>query len=186
MVKLRHVLKYAVASWALLLFAYQPGFAQSARLDQLFEQLKLAEAPTASAIEQEIWVEWSRSGSASVDLLLERGREALGKDDIPAAIDHFSAVVDHAPDFAEGYNARATAYFRAGLYGPSIDDIGKALALNPRHFGAMSGMAIILEELGYYEDALVALREIQAIYPAREGLLEQIERLEGRVGGAEL
>ena len=64
------------------------------------------------------------------------------------AIEHFTALVDHAPEFAEGYNARATAYFQNGQYGPSLEDIRQTLMLNPRHFGAMSGLALILEELG--------------------------------------
>lgn len=179
-------LNCAVASLVLAVVLAVPGWAQSERLDELFGELAEAEAPAAEGIEQQIWLEWSRSGSASVDLLLERGREALGEDDITAAIEHFTAVVDHAPDFAEGYNARATAYYRAQLYGPSIDDIGRALALNPRHFGALGGLAIIMDELGYSQEALEALRQVEALYPAREGLAEHIEMLELELGGSTL
>ena len=105
-----------------------------------------------------------------MDLLLQRGREALEAGDIDRAIEHFSALIDHAPDFAEGYNARATAYFQKGLYGPSLEDIEQTLARNPRHFGALSGLALILEELGIKDGALAAYRAVEEMYPAREGL----------------
>ncbi|MEL7343757.1 MAG: hypothetical protein AAFN59_02735 [Pseudomonadota bacterium] len=180
------ILKRAVASVFLMCLLAAPLAAQTDLVDDLLGQLAEADPSEAPRIEAELWVEWSRSGSASVDLLLERGREALEEDAVQVAIEHFTAVVDHAPDFAEGYNARATAYYRAGLYGPAMNDIGVALALNPKHFGAMSGLAIVMEELGYEDEALDALRQVAEIYPAREGLSEQIERLEGRLGGSTL
>ena len=180
------ILKRAVASVFVAIMLASPLAAQSERVDELLAELAEAEQGEAARIEAELWVEWSRSGSASVDLLLQRGREALEEEDVKAAIEHFTAVVDHAPDFAEGYNARATAYHRAGLYGPSMNDIGMALSLNPNHFGAMSGLAIVMEELGFEDEALDALRQVEAIYPAREGLEEQIERLEARLGGSTL
>ena len=78
--------------------------------------------------------------------------------DTKLAVEHFSALIDHAPDFAEGYNARATAFFLRGQYGLSLNDIQETLARNPRHFGAIGGLALILEELGRPEDALAAWR----------------------------
>jgi tetratricopeptide (TPR) repeat protein len=102
------------------------------------------------------------------------------------AIEHFSALVDHAPGFAEGYNARATAYFQAGYYGLALEDIRQALALNPRHFGAMSGLALILEEIGEAEGALEAWRAVEALNPSRQGVREAIERLERQVEGVTL
>ena len=186
MTKRTPILKRAAASVFAALLLAAPLAAETERVTELLGQLAEADPSDAPRIEAEIWVEWSKSGSASVDLLLQRGRDALEADDVPAAIEHFTAVVDHAPGFAEGYNARATAYFRAGLYGPSINDIGTALTLNPNHFGAMSGLAIIMEELGYDDQALDALREVEALYPARDGLADQIERLEGRTEGSAL
>jgi tetratricopeptide (TPR) repeat protein len=88
-----------------------------------------------------------------MDLLLQRGKDAMAAGDFPAAIEHLTALTDHAPDFAEGFNARATAYFQAGQLGPSIEDIARTLTLNPRHFGALSGLGMIFEDLGRPEKA---------------------------------
>jgi Tfp pilus assembly protein PilF len=121
-----------------------------------------------------------------MDLLLERGREALEAGEIDVAIEHLSALVDHAPDFAEAYNARATAYFQAGHYGLALEDIRQTLARNPRHFGAMSGLALILEEIGEEKGALEAWRGVEALHPQREGVRQAIERLERQVEGVTL
>ena len=160
--------------------------ADEAELDPLFDALRNADESSYQEIENRIWEEWSRSGSAAMDLLLERGREALQGGDVDVAIEHFTALIDHAPEFAEGYNARATAYFQKGLYGPSLEDIRQALARNPRHFGAMSGLALILDEIGEAEGALEAWRAVEAIHPQREGVREAIERLEKEVEGVTL
>ena len=180
---LRHAIKSAVT--ALLLMA-GAATAQNADLDPLFEALREAEGQAAREIEGKIWEEWSRSGSPAMDLLLNRGREALEAGDSNAAIEHFTALIDHAPEFPEGYNARATAYFQAGLYGPSLADIREVLILNPRHFGALSGLALILEEIGETEGALEASRQVAEIYPNREGLQESILRLARAVEGQEI
>ena len=96
------------------------------------------------------------------------------------------ALTDHAPDFAEGWNALATAYFQAGEYGPSVEDIGKTLTLNPRHFGALSGLGMILEELGDSEGALAAYKAALAIHPQLETVKASVERLEADAAGQEL
>lgn len=161
-----------------------PANAQDASgLDDLFAALSEADAQAAARIEEKIWAEWSKSGSDAMDLLLKRGREALDNGDVKAAIGHFSALIDHAPEFAEGYNARASAYFQAGMFGPSLSDIRQVLVINPRHFGAMTGLGLILEDLGREEQALKAYREVEKIYPAQDGLGERIERLERELEG---
>jgi tetratricopeptide (TPR) repeat protein len=161
-------------------------FAQTETLDRLFERLLAPDLPDWETVEAEIWLEWSRSGSPAMDLLLQRGRDAMQAGDQAAAIEHLTALVDHAPDFAEGWNARATAYYNAGLYGPSIADIQKTLSLNPRHFGALSGLGLILEEIGRPEKALEAWRMAHAIHPHNPGINEAIERLEHQVSGTDL
>lgn len=179
-------LKCAVTALAICAGLATATFAQDGELDALFEGLQTADSSAAEQIEGRIYDIWSKSGSPSMDLLLERGREALGQNETAKAIEHFTALVDHAPDFAEGYNARATAYFQRGQYGPALDDIQRTLALNPRHFGALSGLALILEELQRPEDALEAWREVEKLHPNREGLDEAIERLKGSVEGVTL
>ncbi len=160
--------------------------AQETDLDPLFEALKGADPGSAQEIENRIWEEWSRSGSAAMDLLLRRGRDALEAGEVEVAIEHFSALVDHAPDFAEGYNARATAYFQEGEYGLALEDIRQTLTRNPRHFAAMSGLAMILQEIGEDEGALEAWRAVEALHPSREGVRQAIERLERQVEGVSL
>ena len=92
-----------------------------------------------------------------MDLLLRRGNEALEAEDYMAALEHFSALTDHAPDFAEGWNGRATTFYLMGEYSLSIADVERVLALEPRHFGALSGLAFMFEAMGEPELALEAL-----------------------------
>jgi tetratricopeptide (TPR) repeat protein len=164
-----------------------PALAQdAARLDDLFARLKDSDEGAAGRIEREIWSEWSKSGSAAMDLLLKRGRDAMQAGDLPAAIEHLTALVDHAPDFAEGWNARATAYFQAGLFGPSVADIARTLELNPRHFGALSGFGMILESTGREAEALEVYRAALAIHPHLDGVLDAVKRLEAKAAGQDL
>ncbi len=160
-----------------------PGFANDAELDTLFDRLAQDDLADWEEVEQDIWQVWSQSGSPSMDLLLERGREAMTDGDMQAAVEHFTALIDHAPEFAEGWNARATAFFGMEEYGLSISDIRQTLVLNPRHFGAMQGLGRILEELEDPENALKAYQAAAALHPHRPGLLESIERVEKIVSG---
>ncbi len=161
-----------------------PVLAQTAELDQLFADLAEAGPEESARIAAQIGSEWSKSGSPAMDLLLRRGEDALDDGNPMVAVEHFTALIDHAPDFAEAYNGRATAYYLTGKYGPALADIGTALQLNPRHFGALRGLAIILEELERPESALEIYRAVLEIYPHAEGVTEAIERinitLEGR------
>ena len=167
---------------AALLIA-SPAFGEDTRLDALFEALADMEEPGWEQIEDSIWEEWSETGSATLDLLLQRGREAMNAGNTAEAIEHFTALIETAPKFAEGYNARATAYFEAGLYGPSLADIVQVLALEPRHFGALAGLGVILEETGDSAHALEAFRAAHAIHPHRSDLREAVERLEAELQG---
>jgi tetratricopeptide (TPR) repeat protein len=181
------ILNRIVAALLLLSLTCMGALAQDAvKLDGLFERLKTAEEAEAGRIEREIWIEWSKSGSPAEDLLLQRGKDALDMGDYPAAIEHFTAIIDHDPDFAEAWNARATAYYMAGEFGPSVADIGKVLTLNPRHFGALSGLAMILEESGKPEKALEVYRAALAIHPHLQGATEAVERLSKEAEGQEL
>ena len=175
-----------VTAFLLFFLTCLPVFSQTAALDNLFDRLQQAGAAEAQRIEREIWLEWSKSGSAAMDLLLERGREAMAMGDNAAAIEHLTALTDHDPAFAEGWNARATAYFNAGLLGPSISDIGHVLTLNPRHFGALAGLGMIFEELQRPEKALEVYRAALAINPQMPGILDAVKRLETDLAGQDL
>lgn len=179
-------LKYAVAAITALFAFGAPSFADEARLDELFELLQEEQLPNWEVIQDEIWLEWSRSGSSSMDLLLRRGREALDAGEIELAIEHLTALTDHAPEFAEGFNARAMAFFRKGLYGPAIADLQQVLVLNPRHFGALSGLGAIYEQTGMNELAFKAFSAARTIQPHDPDLKEAVERLEPTISGMAL
>ncbi|MCK0143815.1 tetratricopeptide repeat protein [Aliiroseovarius sp. F20344] len=148
------------------------------QLDALFEQLLSADDSNWQALEDEIWALWARSGSASMDLLLKRGQDAIEAGDLERAIDHLSALTDHAPEFAEGWNVRATAFYLTGELGLSLDDIARTLALEPRHFGALTGLGLILEELGDEQRALEAYQHALAIHPHSDDIKGAVARLE--------
>ena len=121
-----------------------------------------------------------------MDLLLKRGRDALEAGDSQAAIDHFSALLDHAPNFAEGWHMRSVTFSRVGRYGLALADIERALALNPRHFNAIYGLGVILEELNRPEMAHRAFSRVLAIHPHHEAVTKALERLGSQVGGSAL
>ncbi len=152
-------------------------------LDQLFAELAQPEQMGWQRIEDAIWIEWSRSGSPSMDLLLKEGREALEAEEYDLAIEHLTALTDHAPEFAEGFNARATAFFQLEMYGLALEDIRRTLELNPRHFAALTGLAVILEEMGEEARALTAYQKVLEIHPHRPNVKEAVERLEFTVLG---
>lgn len=181
------ILNRIVAALLPLFLTCAAAFAEdTAKLDDLFDRLKTAEEAEAGRIETEIWIEWSKSGSPTLDLLLQRGRDALELGDPLAAVEHFTAIIDQDPSFAEAWNARATAYFQAGEFGPSVADIAHVLQLNPRHFGALSGLGSILEESGKPERALEVYKAALAIHPHLEGVAEAVARLEAQELGQEL
>ena len=157
-----------------------------AQLDKLFAALKEADKADAGLLESDIWRLWSRSGSPAMDLLLERGGKAIEQGDYEAALDHLTALTDHAPDFAEGWNQRAIVWFHLGRFGQSVDDIRHALALNPRHFAAMVGFGAILEAMERPEQALEVYRAALAIHPHLEGIDEAVKRLEAVVAGQDI
>lgn len=181
-----HLLNSIATALCVTVWFSGPVWADDARLDLLFERLLEAEPVEVDRIEDQIISEWGKSGSAAMDLLLRRGEDAIESGEPDAAVEHFTALVDHAPDFAEGYHGRATAYYQLGLYGPAIDDLRQTLVLEPRHFGAMTGVAVVLEELGRPRDALEIWRKVAEFAPADTEVAGVIERLEIQFGGEAL
>jgi len=155
-------------------------------LDRLFVELADPDNENWQYAEENIWIQWSKSGSPAMDLLLQRGRQSMAAGDFAAAIEHLTALIDHDPDFAEGWNARATAYFNAGLFGPSIEDVRHVLLLNPRHFGAMAGLGMMLEDMDKPKDALTAYEAARAIHPRQPGVLDAVERLHRQLDGQDI
>lgn len=156
---------------------------RESRLDALFADLLTAEPEGNRRITEDIALLWSRSGSDSMDLLLRRGRMAMEAGDLVRAAHHLSALTDHAPDFAEGWHARATTFFLMEEWGMALADIERALALEPRHFGAMTGLAVILEKIDRPADAMAAWRRALALDPNLQSAKEGVKRLEKTVDG---
>jgi tetratricopeptide (TPR) repeat protein len=184
--KARALFHNCIVAATLPLFLALPAAAEDAAIDDLFARLKEADERAARRVEREIWNAWSKSGSAAADLMLQRGRDAMREGKVDAAIEHLTALVDHAPDFAEGWNARATAYYQAGLFGPSVADIAQVLRLEPRHFGALAGFGAILEATDRDKEALEVYRAALAIHPHLTGVRDAVARLEGELSGQDL
>ena len=155
-------------------------------LDRLYTELADPANEHWQRTQADILREWSKSGSPAMDLLLKRGRDAMEAGDLAVAIEHLTALTDHAPDFAEGWNARATAFYMAGQFGPSMTDIARTLNLNDHHFGALAGLGMILEELGRDEAAIRAYRASLAIHPHQDALHQALDRLEKKTSGRSL
>lgn len=166
--------------------AASPVGAQGGDVAELLAQLREAPAGEAERLSAEIMERWSASGSAAMDLLLMRGRAAIEDEDYGVAIEHLTALTDHAPEFAEGWNLRATAFFYQERYGEAIHDIEQVLALNPAHFNALTGLGLILEQLGHEADALRAFRAAAAIHPHQDTVNAGIARLVAMVEGTAL
>lgn len=128
--------------------------------------------------EQAIWHIWSRSGDPEVDKLYETGIEQMNAGELQDSIATFSRIIELKPDFAEGWNKRATLYFLAGDLRRSLADCDEVMKRNPYHFGALSGYAQIYTQLEYYERALEYARRALAINPNLDGIRHHIELLE--------
>ena len=155
------------------------------RLPQLFEQLKEARtAEEAGLLERAIWQIWLLSGNGTVDAHMLRGLQALGIGDNEAAISSFDQVVELQPDFAEAWNKRATANYMLGRFDASVIDIHKTLSLEPRHFGALSGLGLINLALGREHEALKVFEAALGIHPYLSGADTHIQELRVKLKGS--
>ncbi len=157
-------------------------------LDDLFEQLKReTDWKKAKRIEKEIWYRWTRSGSQTVDLLMEWAGIAVKNENWAVAFDLLDQVIVIAPQYAEGWNRRASLYYLRGQLGRSIHDIEQVLKLESRHFGAMAGMGSILQKLDKSiandKRALAMWRNILEIYPANKNAQKSVIVLEEKLSG---
>ncbi|MGO8920630.1 MAG: tetratricopeptide repeat protein [Stellaceae bacterium] len=157
------------------------------RLGPLFDTLRTAASDEdAAAAERQIWQIWTEHKNPEIERLMRQGIAAMSEDDEDAALDAFDAVVKNDKSFAEGWNKRATIEFAMGDFDASIADIEHTLALEPRHFGALSGLGQIYLSLGRKDLALKAFRAALAIDPHLTGLRDTVEELEKDVKGTPL
>ncbi len=153
------------------------------RLDDLFGELKVAtDEESALRLERRIVTTMSSSGSETVDLLMSWATDSIVEEEYPLALDLLDAALILDPDFAEGWNRRATVHFRMGDLGLAIDDIQKTLTLEPRHFQAIAGLGIIFRSLDRPEQALDAFHRALEIHPFLDGVADAIADLEKKQG----
>jgi tetratricopeptide (TPR) repeat protein len=156
-------------------------------LDSLYRRLALAKDPAESqGIVALITRRQLQSGSDTADLLMARAIAAMGTGQVDVSMPILDAIIALQPNWAEAWNRRATARFLAEDERGSMADIAHVLALEPRHFGALSGMGMILEHRGFDDDALRAYSQALAIAPGLQSLRDAVDRLNKKVGERQL
>jgi tetratricopeptide (TPR) repeat protein len=156
-------------------------------LDTLFGALKVAPDDTsAKAIENRIWAVWMVSDSDTCNLLMGRVKAAADDKDYDLAIKLLDAIIEIKPDYVEAWNQRATVYYLTNDYGHALADIREVLAREPRHFGALSGLGLILQDIGDDKHALEAYRKALAIDPHLEHIPDVVKTLTEKVEGRDI
>ena len=156
-------------------------------LDFLFGALKAApDATIAKAVEERIWAVWAVSRSDTTNLLMVRARAAVEKHDIDLALKLLDAIVKIKPDYVEAWNRRATIHFMKKDYGRALADIREVLKREPRHFGALSGLGLILQDIGEDKQALEVYRRALAVYPKMEHIPDVVKKLQEKVEGRDI
>jgi tetratricopeptide (TPR) repeat protein len=156
-------------------------------LDFLFEALKIApDEASAKHIEDRIWALWIGSQSDTANLLMTRVKTAVEAEDLDLAVRLLDSIVEIKPDYAEAWNRRATIYFQKKDYGRALADLRQVLAREPRHFGALSGLGIIMQEFGEEKLALEAFRRALAVNPHLQRIPDFVKTLTEKVEGRDL
>ena len=143
----------------------------------LVDALKNSDRGTRFNAEYALWEIWSRSGDDAVDAMLEDGKNLLKNESYQQAVECFTTVVETDPNFAEGYNQRAIAYFMLEEWSQAIRDCKRTLSLNPDHFGAFAGMGHVYVRLGKIDEALEAYKQALVINPNLISIAEAVLRL---------
>jgi tetratricopeptide (TPR) repeat protein len=154
------------------------------RLNSLFERLRVTKSePEADQVQSEIWRIWMSGGNAKVDARMAEGVRAMNRGQFQAALAAFNAIIAIAPDFAEGWNKRATVLYMMDRYDESADAVQRTLALEPRHFGALAGLGLILTEKGDEKRALNAFEQALQVNPHMSEIRERARALRDKVKG---
>jgi len=175
----------ALAQTGLESSASSASVAQDDTLNDLFSKLKREpDDKQAKQISERIWARWRDSGSATANLLMQWADKAISDRKNGLALDLLDQVVVLMPDFAEGWNRRATLHYMMKNFGKSMADINRVLVLEPRHFGAIAGMAAILSDAGNDELALRAWEQMLEIYPANRQAQKKVGELADKLTGS--
>lgn len=174
----------AVTAFATSFLAAQ-AFAEPAD-PALFETLARKDGDAWMEAETRILTAWADTGSEALNLIQSRGESAIDEGDFPAAIGHLTALLDHAPDHAMGYQLRALAYWSNGDYGPAAADLAQALALEPKQYLALAQLSAILDEIGNSEGALAAVRLSLEINPHQQDVIDAVRLLDTDEDGTDI
>jgi tetratricopeptide (TPR) repeat protein len=156
-------------------------------LDFLFEALKLApDADTAKAISDRIWGIWIASGGDTTNVLITRVRSAIESKDFDLAIELLDGMIEFKPEYVEGWNQRATVYFMKKDYTRALADLAQVLSREPRHFGALVGVGVIMQEFGDDKRALEVYRRALALDPHIKRVPELVKTLTEKVEGRDI
>ncbi|MGP9813888.1 tetratricopeptide repeat protein [Rhodopseudomonas sp. NSM] len=156
-------------------------------LDFLFGALKAApDEASAKHVEARIWALWSQTSSDTTALLMSRAKVAIEAKQFDVAVKLLDAVVKLRPDYLEGWNRRATIFYLQNEYARSLGDIEQVLAREPRHFGALAGLGMIMQELGDDKRALDAFRKALAINPHLDKVPDLVKTLTEKVEGRDI
>lgn len=147
-------------------------------LDALYDD----DSGTRAYAEGALWQVWMRSGDAAVDQLLKTGIKQMEEGRMGQAVDTFTHVIERKPEFAEGWNKRATAYYLMGDFDQSLKDCDEVIARNPSHFGALSGSGLNYVAKGELEKALEFFERALEINPNMPGVQQSIELIQYRLG----
>lgn len=164
--------------------ADEPELTHKQKLDKMFAELKREKNPgAAKRIAGRIQQEWANSGSASIDLMVGWAKTATEKKQYDVALDFLDQAVVLDPDYAEAYNRRAGVHFAMHNFAKAMTDIDQTLRLEPRHFGAMSGIAQIMQARGNKELALEAYTRVLAVYPMDRNTQNQVSTISEELAG---
>ena len=137
-------------------------------------------------MEKRIWALWLHSKSDTTNLLMARVQKAIEEKDIDLALKLLNAIVKIKPDYVEAWNRRATLYYMKHDYGRSLYDIRHVLKLEPRHFGALTGLGLILQDIGSDQQALEVYRRALKVYPRLERVPDIVKTLQEKVEGRDI
>jgi len=156
-------------------------------LDFLFGALKVApDDITAKAVEERIWALWTASRSDTITLLMSRVQAATEAKDIDLAITLLDVVIKIKPKYVEAWNRRATIYYMKKDYGHALADIREVLRREPRHFGALSGLGLIMQDIGDDKQALEVYRRALAVYPRLQRIPDVVKTLQEKIEGRDI
>ncbi len=177
-------MKLVIATIATTLTLSAAAFADQsdARLDTLFDQLTTTtETDAANRLTEKIWEIWIQTDDSDSQEIMHQGIDAMNQRDLEKALSLYDTLTQQAPDFAEAWNKRATVHYLLGNISESAVDVKKTLELEPRHFGALSGLGLLYLASGKAEAALAAFERALEVNPHLPGPKNNIESLRNQI-----